>query len=120
MPEPRLSTTVLLLRPEPGGGFSVFMLRRHRRSGFLPHAWVFPGGVVDPGDRLVGHPAIRGGERVIAHLGLEQEEGLAVLIAGVRETFEESGIWLGEGHLPEEVRQPLARGDLSLGKLLDA
>jgi 8-oxo-dGTP pyrophosphatase MutT (NUDIX family) len=120
MSEPRLATTVLLLRPEKPEGFSVFMLRRHRKSGFLPHAWVFPGGVVDPRDRLVDHPAIRGGKRVVAHLGLGLEEGVAMLLAGVRETFEESGIWLGEGDLPEEARQPLARGEVSLEELLEA
>lgn len=122
-----LASTVLILRPhtttpQAGGsdGVEVFLVQRHRNSGFLPHAWVFPGGRVDPGDRLAGHPRVRGGRRALAALDLGDELGTAALVAGVRETFEEAGIWLGEGTLPEDAREPLARGEVSLAALLEA
>src|SRR5690606_36960939 len=84
----RPATTILVLPPQEVG-FEVFLVRRHRRMAFLPHAWVFPGGRVEDADALVGHGAVRGGERAISHLGLDPRQGLAMLVAGVRETFEE-------------------------------
>lgn len=115
----RLATTILLLREAPAG-FEVFMVRRNRRVGFLPDAWVFPGGRVDEADALDGHPAVRGGAAVLDLLDLPREQGVRLLVAGVRETFEEAGIWLGEGRLPEAARGPLARGELRLDALLEA
>lgn len=111
---PHLSATVVLLRRQ-ARGFSLFLVRRHGKSGFMPNAWVFPGGRVDPGDHLVGHPALRGGPEA---LDMDPEEGTAVLVAAVRETFEEAGIWLGDGTLPEALRGPLARNELALPDVL--
>jgi 8-oxo-dGTP pyrophosphatase MutT (NUDIX family) len=115
----RYATTILLVR-DGDVGLEVFMVQRHRRSGFLPNAWVFPGGRVDDADRLEGHPRVRGGDALLAQLGLDRNAGVASAVAGVRETFEEAGIWLGQGGLPAELRDPLARGELKLGELLDA
>ncbi|MCB9674112.1 MAG: hypothetical protein H6737_03295 [Alphaproteobacteria bacterium] len=121
MSQPRPATTILLLRDaDTPSGMEVFMLQRHRRAGFLPNAWVFPGGRVDAGDRLAANPRIRGGEGVIARMGLSRDEAVAYLVAGVRETFEESGIWLGSGELPWATRAPLNNGELALDALLDA
>jgi len=121
MSQPRPATTILLLRPaDTPSGMEVFMLQRHRRSGFLPNAWVFPGGRVDASDRLRGHARVRGGEHSVARMGLSPDEATGYLIAGVRETFEESGIWLGTGELPWDQRAPLNAGEVQLGDLLDA
>jgi len=114
-----LASTVLILRPG-AAGLEVFLVQRHRNSAFLPHAWVFPGGRVDPGDHLAGHPRVRGGERALDAMGLGVERGTAALIAGVRETFEEAGIWLGEGALADDLRAPLAQGEIALAELLEA
>jgi 8-oxo-dGTP pyrophosphatase MutT (NUDIX family) len=119
MPEARAAATVLLLR-DGKGGIEVFMVQRHRRSGFLPNAWVFPGGRVDPGDHLHGHPRVRGGEALARAFGLSLEETVAHAIAGVRETFEEAGLWLGTGELPESLRPRLNAGEVSLAEALDA
>jgi 8-oxo-dGTP pyrophosphatase MutT (NUDIX family) len=35
---------------QPGLGFEVFLLRRHRGSSFMASAFVFPGGASDPGE----------------------------------------------------------------------
>ncbi len=118
MKQPHLSATVALLRAEAHGGFSLFMVQRHRRSGFLPSAWVFPGGRVDPGDRLRGHEALIGGQAAVDRLGLAPAEAVAVLVAALRETFEEAGLWLGPDGLPDALRVPLARGEVALPDLL--
>ncbi len=60
------AASVIVLRDEP---FEVLLLRRHEKSSFVPNAWVFPGGVVEPGDA-------------------------DARAAGVRETLEETGLGL--------------------------
>lgn len=91
MSEPRRAATVLLLRPG-ADGVEVFMVQRHRRSGFLPNAWVFPGGRVEDADLAVG-PGDVEGDLVIPGLSADESRGYGV--AAVRETREESGIALG-------------------------
>lgn len=113
----RPATTVVLLRDAPDG-FEVFLVQRSRVLAFLPSAWVFPGGRVDDGDRLAAHPLVRGGASAIARTGLPFEEAVASLVAGVRETFEEAGVWLGEG-MPVELRDQLGRDGRPLADLLD-
>jgi 8-oxo-dGTP pyrophosphatase MutT (NUDIX family) len=78
-PLPAASVIVLKGRP-----FEVLFLRRTATSSFVPDAWVFPGGSVDPIDRALAE----------THLG-GRELG-AMRICALRELFEESGIWLGE------------------------
>ncbi len=46
---PRLAATVVLLRDTPAGP-EVWLQERSRAVGFMPSAWVFPGGRVDPAD----------------------------------------------------------------------
>jgi 8-oxo-dGTP pyrophosphatase MutT (NUDIX family) len=50
--EPRDSAVVVLVRPaeDGGGGLEVLLVRRHRGAGFMASAWVFPGGVAEPGE----------------------------------------------------------------------
>ena len=47
---PTPAATVLLLRDDPVGGFSVFMVQRSMKSSFMPGAYVFPGGKVEDED----------------------------------------------------------------------
>ena len=103
----RLATTVLLLR---GGTthLEVFMVQRHRKMGFLPNAWVFPGGRVDAADRMDGHPALRGGDEVLQQLDLPRDEAIAHVVAGLRETWEEIGVWLGSGAPDPQLRHEVA------------
>lgn len=97
---PRPAATVLLLR-DGAGGLEVFMVQRNRRSGFLPNAWVFPGGRVEATDALYGHPGVRGRLSVP---GMAEAEAAAVGVAAVRETLEEAGIWLGAGQVSDRER----------------
>jgi 8-oxo-dGTP pyrophosphatase MutT (NUDIX family) len=92
---PRPSSTVILLRDEPGDEpFSVLMLERHGSIAF-PGAHAFPGGVVDPADAEEG-----GATLPAAQCWARPEEGdcppsaLRYWVAAVRELFEEVGILL--------------------------
>ena len=67
------AATVVLLRDAPEG-LQVLLLERPRHRGSFAGAWVFPGGVVDPGDGDGGPASARR--------------------AGVRETAEETGLVL--------------------------
>jgi 8-oxo-dGTP pyrophosphatase MutT (NUDIX family) len=84
---PRLSATVLLLRPAPAG-FQVYLQRRPASMAFASGMYVFPGGTVDPvdfdGERLAGDWAAR--------LGRPEPEAGAVVRAAVREVAEETGV----------------------------
>ena len=73
------AATVVLLRDAPEG-LQVLLLERPRNRGSFAGAWVFPGGVVDPGD--YGQSAD------------DDVELAAARQAGVRETAEETGLQL--------------------------
>ena len=92
---PLLAASVILLRDDP---FEVLMMRRHAGASFMPNAWVFPGGIAEELDRELG--------------GLK--------ITAARETFEETGVWLG-APLPDADgrRQRLLTRDLSIRDILD-
>ena len=97
-PAPLLdASTLLLLRDLPveqGGGWEVLMTRRSDKASFLPGAYVFPGGGIEPqdsesGDWLLCRPQIQA-----------DAEQLRFALAALRENFEEMGLLLavdGEG-----------------------
>ena len=90
------ASTVIVLR-EADGGLETFLLCRHHQSGFLGGAHVFPGGKVDPSDAEPSWCARvdRPTEEITERLGeSDTEVGLGLLIAAVRETFEEAGVLL--------------------------
>jgi 8-oxo-dGTP pyrophosphatase MutT (NUDIX family) len=87
----RPAATVVVLRDRPGtrpgaGPLEVLLLRRHRRSGFVPGAWVFPGGRVDAADSA---PALY--ERIVG-LDSDPTPESAFWTAALRELFEETGV----------------------------
>jgi 8-oxo-dGTP pyrophosphatase MutT (NUDIX family) len=86
----RPASTVLLLRDAAGNAeIEVFMMVRHYQIEFQSGALVFPGGSVDPGDReVIANPAL------YANADGHDAATLNFRIAGIRETFEESGILL--------------------------
>lgn len=65
----------------------ILMGRRHSRMTFVPDAFVFPGGKLDPDDEKVT-PATR-----IATPGFGAKTQ-ALAVAAIRETFEETGLLL--------------------------
>jgi len=92
----RDAATVLALRDTEAGP-QVFMVRRDSRMGFLGGAHVFPGGAVDPKDCDAASLAIATGFESVGDLGrihADVARAKGLLIAAVRELFEESGILL--------------------------
>jgi 8-oxo-dGTP pyrophosphatase MutT (NUDIX family) len=101
---PTDAATVILLRSRSGTGeddLEVLMVLRHRKSSFVPGYYVFPGGVIDPGDyEADAERFVRGLNREEATRVLNDmsrpEKALGAWVAAVRETFEEVGILLAE------------------------
>ncbi|MBI2763818.1 MAG: NUDIX hydrolase [Chloroflexi bacterium] len=89
------AATVVLLRAGPGG-LEVLLTRRPATMAFAPDVHVFPGGRLDPSDRMANHPLARGltARDAAARLGgtLAPAAALAHFVAAVRETLEETGI----------------------------
>ena len=93
---PRPAATIVLLR-DRAPGFELLLMRRNRSAGFVPGAYVFPGGLVDAHD---GHPALvsrveRLTPREAAHrLALPDGDppAIAYYLAAVREVFEEAAV----------------------------
>ncbi|MGC1406855.1 MAG: NUDIX hydrolase [Candidatus Dormiibacterota bacterium] len=134
LPSRRDAATVVLLRQgsghdDPSGRLEVLLLGRPAASRFAPGAEVFPGGSVDPSDAAPGwRQLLAGGTRDAA-------VAPRIMIAAVRETFEECGVLLArdgsgrpcppqllaglaglrqlihDGH-PEEFRAGLSRAGL--------
>lgn len=88
---PLPAASAIILRDDP---FEVLMLRRHEKSSFVPNAWVFPGGIAEAADTELGDGSLLDAMRVTA----------------IRETFEETGVWLGA---------PLADAERKRRELLD-
>ena len=84
---PRPAATIVLLR-DSADGPEALLMRRDRSSGFVPGAWVFPGGRVDSAD---SGPALY--ERIRGLSGRQEPDG-AFWTAALRELFEETGVLL--------------------------
>jgi 8-oxo-dGTP pyrophosphatase MutT (NUDIX family) len=96
--QPKDAATLILL-DRSGLSPKVLMGKRHDRHVFLPGSFVFPGGSVDPADRLMtaARPLDpRAEQKLMLHTrrpSAIKARGLA--LAAVRETFEETGLHLG-------------------------
>jgi 8-oxo-dGTP pyrophosphatase MutT (NUDIX family) len=99
---PRPAATIVLMRLG-AAGLEVLLLERARSAGFVPGAWVFPGGRVDSDDakpELLARLTGLTNEQASRRLGLaEQAEppALAYYVAAIREAFEETGLLVGVG-----------------------
>ena len=100
---PRAAATLVVVR-DTAEGIEVLLSRRAERGDHNSGAWVFPGGLVDPGDRAA-HPFCAGlnDASTSARLGLD-EGGLDYFVAAVRECFEESGLLFASDTSGELVR----------------
>jgi 8-oxo-dGTP pyrophosphatase MutT (NUDIX family) len=83
---PRDAASLILLR-ESGKGLEVLAGRRPHHVKFMPGAHVFPGGAIDPPDRLPWHLE-RGAEILGPRLARSAR-------AAFRETWEEVGVLVG-------------------------
>jgi 8-oxo-dGTP pyrophosphatase MutT (NUDIX family) len=96
--KPRDSATLILIdRAEAVP--KVLLGRRHERHRFLPGKFVFPGGRIEPADRLMAASAALN-EHYVAKLMQRVKrpsvaKAAAFALAAVRETYEETGLMLG-------------------------
>jgi 8-oxo-dGTP pyrophosphatase MutT (NUDIX family) len=96
--EPRDAATLMLI-DRSGATPKVLLGRRHHGHKFMPGKFVFPGGRIEPLDRVMPavsepHPdtQIKLNERVASP---SAEFARALALAAVRETAEETGLLLG-------------------------
>jgi 8-oxo-dGTP pyrophosphatase MutT (NUDIX family) len=104
------AATVVVVRDDPDG-LQVLMQERALASDFVGGAWVFPGGKVDTRDAEVAPERLGPHDlsRVHARLGAATpDQTRALLVAGVRETFEEAGLLLAT-----RGDRPLTSADLA-------
>jgi 8-oxo-dGTP pyrophosphatase MutT (NUDIX family) len=116
----RLAATVILARPP----FEVYLARRSASAAFAPDAFVFPGGTTESQDaseaaraRTVGLELERLNREFRAEVPQElgsdepavgNEDAAALMIAALRELFEEAGVLLARTAAAQPVE---ARGD---------
>ncbi|PZR58303.1 MAG: hypothetical protein DLM50_04100 [Candidatus Meridianibacter frigidus] len=130
----------MLVRPA-GEGFEVLMLRRSSKSAFAADAYVFPGGTVDAQDRdRSTHAGISGLDEprlralfrseITALLprppvaASKHEDRVALLVAALREVFEESGVLLGASKMVapaalQGARARLHAAEWTFGEVLE-
>ncbi len=127
---PRAAATLVVVR-DAAVGIEVLLLRRAERGDHNSGAWVFPGGMIEPGDRQC-HAWCAGLDDAAAseRLGLPHG-GLDHYVAALRECFEEAGLLfardasgamlsLCDAALAADLaawRGPLHRGERKLAEL---
>lgn len=95
--EPVPAASIVVIRE----GFEVLLLRRNEASGFVPGSWIFPGGALEPRDRDLAEESLSG----------DAVDMASMKICGIRETLEESGVWLGAPEADAEaIRERIERG----------
>jgi 8-oxo-dGTP pyrophosphatase MutT (NUDIX family) len=104
---PRDAATLILVRQRQGRA-QVLMGKRAASHSFMPNKYVFPGGRVDPGDSRLRPPMDLHPE-VLQRLsrGCSETKARALAMAAIRETWEETGLVLGEPDTPTLVSRSL-------------
>ena len=101
--EPKLSSTILLLRD--GDGLEVLMVRRHYQIDFASGALVFPGGKANPEDSDAAWQNLAEGDF--------SGEEMTARIAAIREAYEESGILLARHKANSGIAGALVGADIA-------
>lgn len=113
----RDAATLVLLRTGAAGP-EVLLLERHLRSDFAGGALVFPGGTVDAADRTLPPALWRGRDPADwqALLGADSPEvALGLMVAAIRESFEEANILLAR-----RGGEPVTEAELSTPSFVEA
>jgi 8-oxo-dGTP pyrophosphatase MutT (NUDIX family) len=131
---PRLAATTILVRAR-GTQPEILLLKRGEHARFMPNAYVFAGGALDPDDESADARDLCQGlsDRCASERLQLPSNGLRFFIAAVREVFEECGLLLAYGSHGElvdltewdesrlrELRLKLSAGQLSLAALCKA
>src|SRR5271154_1116606 len=123
---PRLAATTILVRAR-GDQPELLLLKRGEHARFMPNAYVFAGGALDPNDESADvYSMCDGLDDAHASAQLElPSNGLRFFVAAVREAFEECGLLLaydGRGEIADlsswdESRLREIRLQISTGRL---
>ena len=111
---PRDAATLILLEGK-GDKAKVLLGKRHHGHKFMPGKFVFPGGRVEAGDRLMNvagalNSRVEGRLMKRRRGGVGPDFARALALAAIRETFEETGLVIGTADYGgPEGRRP-ARG----------
>jgi 8-oxo-dGTP pyrophosphatase MutT (NUDIX family) len=96
---PPKDAATLILLDRSGPAPKVLLGRRHQGHAFVPGRFVFPGGRLDAGDRLMTVAAPldpRTEAKLMRHTRRPSAvKARALALAAIRETFEETGLLLG-------------------------
>ena len=118
---PRPAATIVLMR-DGDHGMEILLMKRSRSAGFVPGAYVFPGGRVDGSDgtdemlqRIDGLTQARAADRL--DLNDVTPPAIAYYLAALREAFEETGILVA--HDTEGGEPATAAEDESVNALRD-
>ncbi|MHA1537564.1 MAG: NUDIX hydrolase [Alphaproteobacteria bacterium] len=116
---PRDAASLILIRGA-GSASEVLMGQRAARHAFLPGAYVFPGGRVDPDDARM-RPATHLDTRTSVYLARAggQRRARAIAMTAIRETFEETGLLLGAPGDPGPSRDESWRAIKAMGQAPD-
>ncbi|TAK70873.1 MAG: NUDIX hydrolase [Actinomycetota bacterium] len=128
-PEVRDAATVILLRDSPDGP-QVHLQRRAAALSFASGMHVFPGGRVDAADYEPAVPWRASPGSSLPQPALRRTTAEALIVAGIRETYEEIGVLLAvdpSGRAPAtddatwlRDRLALVRGELGFAEFLTA
>ena len=107
----------LIVHRRDGGIIRILMGERHGRHAFLPGRFVFPGGRLEPADqRLLTETDLRPDVLAKVSTGTSPARARGLALAAIRETFEETGLLLGEPTaVVPHTRSPAWRRFLSHG-----
>lgn len=132
---PRPAATIVLMR-DGRDGPELLLMKRNRNAGFVPGAYVFPGGRVDAADAgpaTISRVDDLNQDDAAGRLDLHGGEtpAIAYYLAALREAFEETGILIGstsDGTPPpsaaqepriDTVRRALMDDEISFGQALE-
>jgi 8-oxo-dGTP pyrophosphatase MutT (NUDIX family) len=94
---PKDAATLVLVRHETQGKPRILMGKRHGNMVFQPNKYVFPGGRLDPADQRLAVPgALKPHVLAKASVGITPARARGLALAAIRETFEETGVLVGE------------------------
>jgi len=95
-PRPRVAST-LVLTCGSGENLKILMGQRSSRHDFMPSVYVFPGGRVDRADSYAAYAGdLSPRTERILEAAYTPRKARAVVLASVRETWEETGLMLGK------------------------
>ena len=128
--EPRHASTIIVVR-DGADGIEAYLMRRQTSMAFAAGMYVFPGGGMQAGDVMDDVPWA-GPSPAAWATRLECDESLArgLVVAAVRETFEETGVLLAgpdestvlsdaSGLEMQAARATLEAGELGFGEFLN-